>query len=277
MKLSHTFLTATALSQCVGAVAVPNLHNVGLESRTEESRSYSDRAFWEDLQKRKGGGGKGGSSGSGSSGSSGSSSSSGSSGSSGSSAGRGSSSSNTGGSTTTGSGPKPAYGSSGSYYGGGSTTPYRAGSTSPSGIVPGVLIGSSLGFWGGSYWALGAYSYPYAHPYVFHNVTTNQNETKPVECLCRQDQECGCDDNTDTTYLSSVIGNGSYAGLNQTLVTVAAINGTDTILINGTLPNGTTASGGTDSPNGVGGMQSILQAMGWWPIATTVLALAYVS
>jgi hypothetical protein len=44
-----------------------------------------------------------------------------------------------------------------------------------------------------------------------------------------------------------LIGDGTYNGLNKSVITVADINGTSTILINGTLPNGTTASGGSDS------------------------------
>jgi hypothetical protein len=189
---------------------------------------------------------------------------------------RGSSSSSTGGSTTTGSGTRPNYVAGGVYYGGGAKTPYTSGSRSPGGIVPGLLIGSSLGFLG-TYWLLGAYSYPYTHQYYYHNDTTNKNETKPVDCLCRQDQECGCDDNGDDTYFSSLIGNGTYAGLNQSVITVANANGTDTIFINGTLPNGTTASGGTDSPNAAGNMQSVLRSVGWVPVATTLLALAYLA
>lgn len=76
--------------------------------------------------------------------------------------------------------------------------------------------------------------------------------------------------------MSSILGNGSYSGLNQSVVTVANVNGTDTIFINGTLANGTTASGGTEDPNAAGSMKSLLQAAGWWPLAATALALAYV-
>jgi hypothetical protein len=77
--------------------------------------------------------------------------------------------------------------------------------------------------------------------------------------------------------MNSILGNGSYAGLNQSVVTVANVNGTDTIFINGTLANGTTASGGTEDPSAAGGMRSLLQAAGWWPLAATALALAYVA
>lgn len=79
--------------------------------------------------------------------------------------------------------------------------------------------------------------------------------------------------------MSGLIGNGSYDSLNKTLVNVANVNGTDTIYINGTLPNGTTASGGTESASSAsdGGMTALLRAAGWWPLAATALALSYVA
>lgn len=141
-----------------------------------------------------------------------------------------------------------------------------------------MLVGAALGALSAA-WMAGAYSYPYANPYTFHNTTTNKDETKPVTCLCAMYQECGCDDSSgDAEYMNSVLGNGSYAGLNKTLVDVVTVNGTATIIINGTLPNGTTASGGTEDAFSAGnGRRGLLRAMGWWPVATTVLALAYLS
>lgn len=75
---------------------------------------------------------------------------------------------------------------------------------------------------------------------------TGQNETKPITCLCAQYLVCGCDDNGDVSFLNALIGDGDYNKLNKTLINVADINGTSTIIINGTLPNGTTAPGGVD-------------------------------
>jgi hypothetical protein len=124
-------------------------------------------------------------------------------------------------------------------------------------------------------WIYGAYSYPYTHLYSFHNYTaptntsdSNQNETKPVICLCAQYQECSCDDNGNATFLDVLIGNGSYAALNQSLVTVADVNGTSTILINGTLPNGTTASGGTEDANAA--VRTMVEASGYWVMIALV-------
>ena len=68
--------------------------------------------------------------------------------------------------------------------------------------------------------------------------------------------------------MNSIIGDGNPSTLNQTLVRVANVNGTDTIFINGTLPNGTTASGGTDS--GAASLMGSPTAFGWVLIAMTM-------
>ncbi|EPE24568.1 hypothetical protein GLAREA_08420 [Glarea lozoyensis ATCC 20868] len=202
-----------------------------------------------------------------------------------SSTGRGSSSSNAGGTTKTGSGPARSFGG-GRFYGGGAAAPYTAGQRSPgSKILPlavGVGVGGALGVAAiaayPGHWPYGFYNYPYAHPYGFYNRTGRRNrtatstsssatatptvvgrsfqlyqrqeegaqESKPVQCLCDPYLVCGCDDPGDNTFLDSLIGDGTYANLNQSVVTVADINGTSTIILNGTLPNGTTASGGTE-------------------------------
>jgi hypothetical protein len=185
------------------------------------------------------------SSGSTSSGSSSGSSSSGGGKTSGSSAGA-ASSSNRGGTSAGGSGAPRSYGG-GKYYGGGATTPYSAGSRTPKGIGAGPLLGiGALGFFGGA-WLYGAYLYSYPHSYGFYNRTANANQTKPVNCLCQQYSVCGCDDNDDQTYLTSIIGDGNPSNFNQSLLRVADVNGTSQIFINGTLPNGTTADGPNDS------------------------------
>ncbi|KAF2707221.1 hypothetical protein K504DRAFT_447240 [Pleomassaria siparia CBS 279.74] len=196
------------------------------------------------LEKRKGGGGKGGGkSGGGTSGGTG----------------RGSSSSNLGGSTKQGTGPSRSYG--GGYYGGGAAVPYSAGSRTKSGLLPGALLvgGAGLLIFPGL-WLHSVYPYYYSNPYHFYNASarnttnqrkrqeTGQNQTLPVVCLCQEYSVCGCDENPDTSYLNDLIGNGSYAALNKTLVTVSEVNSTKTLslVINGTLPNGTTAPGGDE-------------------------------
>ncbi|KAI1392734.1 uncharacterized protein F4822DRAFT_392011 [Hypoxylon trugodes] len=277
MKFSHAILGLAACSQGINAVAIKEPAVIDTRSSDIQPESqYSERAETnEELWKRKGGGGGGGRGGTG--GSSG-----GSSGGRGgsSSGGRGSSSSNVGGATTTGSGVRPGYGG-GTYYGGGAKQPYKAGSPSPSGIAPFVLGGAALGGLGfvSASLAYGAYAYPYTHHYWYHNSTTNKNETKPVTCLCDTYETCGCDDNGNQTYFNSVIGDGSYNGLNKSLVTVADNETThnSTIYLLGTLPNGTTAAGGTEDPNAAVDMQALARAVGWWPVITTAIAIVCMS
>jgi hypothetical protein len=86
--------------------------------------------------------------------------------------------------------------------------------------------------------------------------------------------ECGCDDNGNTTFLDSLIGDGSYSGLNLSLVNVADVNGTSTIILNGTLPNGTTASGGTEDAFSAGA-RTVIEASGYWVMVALVGMTVY--
>jgi len=254
MKIASLLGIFTLGALTTNALLIPS--DVSAVARRSEDaiEQKRDTSYIKDLFKRKGGGGggKGGGSSSSSSSSGGSSSSS-----SGSSRG-----SNAGGATSAGSGVRPAYGG-GKYYGGGAAVPYTAGSKSPKGIAPVAILGvGALAFFPGL-WLYGAYMYPYGHNYNFYNSTTRRNQTKPVRCLFQQYSVCGCDDNEDDSYLSGIIGNGSTAALNQTLVRAATVNGTDTLFLNGTLPNGTTASGGTDSTSAAGLNSRSVENMGW--------------
>ena len=139
-----------------------------------------------------------------------------------------------------------------------------------------MLVGglAAVAFWPGV-WYHPPYLYPYAHSWNYHNQTSDRNETKPVTCGCDPYQVCGCDDNSNQTYIDSVVGNGSYNSLNRSLVSIGDVNGTETILINGTLPNGTTASGGSESPNAAGGLRHMAQVAGWWPLVATAAAMVF--
>lgn len=94
------------------------------------------------------------------------------------------------------------------------------------------------------------------------------NTTLPVTCLCQEYSPCGCDENDDQQYLNDLVGNGSYAALNKSLVTVSDVNGTTNLVINGTLPNDTTAPGGSD---GAGAPLQVGHYAGYWVMATIVL------
>lgn len=187
---------------------------------------------------------------------------------------------------------RPSYGSGGNYYAGGATTPYRSGGRSPGGIAPYVLGGAALGVGAYALYGAGAYVYPYAHPYYFHNrteaaqnqtYTNSTNSTLPVQCVCSQYSECGCDDQDDS-YLASIIGNGSSSDINSTVARIANVNGTTTLIVNGTLPNGTTASGGSDDSGSGSGSSSgtsaaavmrVPESAGMWMIAAGVGAFVY--
>ncbi|KAF2638478.1 hypothetical protein P280DRAFT_491872 [Massarina eburnea CBS 473.64] len=220
------------------------------------------------LEKRKGGGGGGKGGGGSSSGGKGGSSSSGSS-----SSGRTSSSSNVGGSTAAGSGPARSYGG---VYGGGASVPYKSGSKSGKGLLAGGVIGlGAAALIMPGLWLYSVYPYAYHNPYRFVNESVNNatnpngfNQSLPVVCLCQENNPCGCDENEDQTYLKALVGNGSYSGLNKTLVTVSDVNGTQSLVINGTLPNGTTAPGGTDD---AGIMLSAGQYGGYWVMGLIVV------
>lgn len=188
--------------------------------------------------------------------------------------GRTSSSSNLGGSTRLGSGAPRAYG--GGVYGGGAAQPYKAGSKTPKGLIAGAVLAPFLlvGLLPGL-WLYSVYPYHYTNPYRFYNQSetnsTNPNGTNsslPVTCLCEEYRPCGCDENDDKKYLDDLVGNGSYDALNKSLVNVADVNGTTTLVINGTLPNGTTAPGGQDD---AGIALGVPKYTGYYAMALTVV------
>ena len=138
-------------------------------------------------------------------------------------------------------------------------------------------------------WLYSVYPYHYNNPYRFYNQsavnntdnndndrrslwtrqTQGRNETLPVMCLCQEYSVCGCDENDDQQYLDDLVGNGSYAALNKTLITVSDVNGTKTLVLNGTLPNGTTAPGGED---GAAASLRVGNYAGYYAIAMLVVA-----
>ncbi|GAD99639.1 hypothetical protein AOR_1_1052074 [Paecilomyces variotii No. 5] len=221
-----------------------------------------------DLEKRKGGGGGGGHGGGSSGGSSGGRSG-GSSG--GSSSPKGSSgtsrTSNAGGTSSRGSGPARSYGG-GAYYAGGARSPYTAGRRSPSGLAPVLLPAAALGFFPGI-WLYSVYAYPFIHPYHYISPYTHRNESRPVECLCEQYAECGCDDNNNSTFLHSLL-NGTVPQ-NASNVRLATVNDTEKIFINGTLPNGTTAA----SASAAASTARLGELSGYWMMVATVTGMIY--
>ncbi|KAI9771185.1 MAG: hypothetical protein M1840_002536 [Geoglossum simile] len=175
-----------------------------------------------ELEKRRGGGG--GSKGGGSSGSKGGS--------------KGGSGSKTGGKNSAAS--SKTFGG-GRFFGGGAVTPFASGKRSPSGITPFLLPIAALSIFPGL-WLFSAFAYPFPQPIRFLNATAANatfpdgvNQTLPALCLCQDHSGCGCDGNPDQAYIKSILGSGNRATLNKTLVQVSNVNGTETLVLNGTL------------------------------------------
>ncbi|KAH9880562.1 hypothetical protein IAQ61_000855 [Plenodomus lingam] len=274
MKLFETLALFALATQITSSTSIPDPAPADLLSPSHA------------LARRKGGGGRGGSSSGGSSTGGGSR---------GGSSSRTSSSSNAGGATRSGSGPARSFGS-GRYYGGGAAVPYSAGARTPRGLVAGALIAPLvLVSLMPGLWLYNCYPYYYNNPYRFYNASANdnddddnntnkrrliirqttqqptgQNQSLPVLCLCQESFVCSCDENEDQQYLADLIGNGSYAALNKSLATVSDINGTRTLVLNGTLPKGTTAPGGEDDVEGGVGRITGAGWVGWVGVAVGV-------
>ena len=184
-----------------------------------------------------------------------------------------SSASTSGGRTRDGSGPPPPYNGR---YAGGALVPYTAGKRSPSrNIAPYALPITAFAFFPGI-WLYGSlYAYPY--PIYYHWNNGGRNETANVTCLCQRYSVCGCDPNDNTTFVQRVVGNGTSPSrpVNTTDVRYFTYaNGTNAAFINGTLPNGTTASGGTEPSNAdeiSEGAKMVMSMAGYWALAVTVV------
>jgi hypothetical protein len=151
--------------------------------------------------------------------------------------------------------------------------PYTAGGRSPTrGYLPLALPITAFAFFPGL-WLYGTlYAYPYHYPYYYNN--DGRNQTANATCLCQQYSECGCDDTGNSTFLQNLINNGTDHPVNTSTVRyITYPNGTQAAYINGTLPNGTTAAGGTDPSNAnqiSGAARLLMQYGGYWAMAATV-------
>jgi hypothetical protein len=284
VRLLPGLVYLTLTTQTISAASLPEVNNA-LDIPAEHApRSVDVVSPDHTLERRKGGGGRGGGGGSSSGSSSG-----------GGGGSRSSSSSTSGGQTRAGSGPARSFGGGG-YYGGGAAVPYTAGSRTPKGLVAGALIApfAILAIMPGL-WLYSVYPYYYTNRYNFYNRTANRtannnnndrrdaefvnlmirqesnagaNESLPVICLCQENSVCGCDENENQQYITDLIGNGSYAALNKSLVTVSDVNGTRTLVLNGTLPPGTTAPGGVDD---AAAALNVGKYAGYWAMGLVVL------
>jgi hypothetical protein len=248
MRLQQTLLYLLGFITTIQALAVPAFFSSVVDSGAE-------------LYKRKGGGGGRGGGSSSSGGRSGSSSS--------------SSSSSSSGSRTGGTGvvSSPRTFGGGSRYAGGASTPYRAGSTpagwrGPSPLLLGAGVGA-LVFFPGLYLG-GAYLYHHNNNdgrgdqrQTYYNQTSNMNETRPVECICANDAQCGCSDDLfeNKTTLNEFANNKEVSTVRN-----------NTLFINGTLEEEQ-----ADSQSSAAGsfQQKLIEATGFWPVVAGVAYATY--
>lgn len=177
--------------------------------------------------------------------------------------------------------------------------PFTSGRRSPNGLAPLILpLAFAAAIFPGL-WLYSVFSYQYNTPYYYRNVTrpsndddrdlfrrqvTSDNGTDttgtvqvlPVYCLCQEFSVCGCDDNQDTSFLNELLPNGTaQPQLNESLIRISDVNGTRSIVLNGTLPNGTTAPGGENDATSAGIRQAALENAGWWVAAAVVGATVW--
>ena len=158
--------------------------------------------------------------------------------------------------------------------------PFKAGGRSPTrGVTPYAFGLAGFAIFPGI-WLYGSlYAYPYGYGYSYYH--NGQNRTANVTCLCQRYQVCGCDPQDNSTLLREQIANGSADGSpvnSSTVRTVDYPNGTTISYINGSLPNGTTAPGGTDPSNESqlgAGVQLAMSYAGYWLMVVVVLASVY--
>lgn len=77
-------------------------------------------------------------------------------------------------------------------------------------------------------------------------------------------------DNTDPEYQRELLQDGSYDKLNKSLISVSNINGTDTIVLNGTLPNGTLETAESGAVEESSAMHTVMQGAGYWALTALV-------
>lgn len=75
------------------------------------------------------------------------------------------------------------------------------------------------------------------------------------------------------------MGNGSAADQNSTLIHIGNVNGTKTVIINGTLPNGTndtdSSTSSSSSPTSGATRQVLLEFTGFWVVGAIVGATVW--
>jgi hypothetical protein len=179
--------------------------------------------------------------------------------------------SNRGGYSRDGTGPQPSF-VGGQYYAGGSKVPYPAGGSPPGRTLNSYPLGpGGFAFYPG-FWPYGGFYYPYAYSHSYHNRTSKKDEKREIICVCANYGVCACDDIDKKEFYDELIKDGDYSKLNKSMVTVSKVNGTQKIVINGTLPNGTTIPTDDEDLYAMYLNSAVAKAIGLWPAAAAVVA-----
>ncbi|KAI5803448.1 hypothetical protein DFH27DRAFT_610496 [Peziza echinospora] len=277
MKLSTTIaLCLAALPILTAAVAVSNPDVTTLHRRDQlDGPAEPPIGQWPEsiLVKRKGGGGK----------SSGGSSSGGKSSGGKTTGGTTSGKTNSGGTSKGGSGVAPKFTTAGGkkVYPGGGGTPYKSGGKSKSGISPFLLPLAILPALFIGAWAFAVFSYPWSNPLIYNNLANDLNIpaiynltnpiTLPVICLCEEYAVCGCDETHDDAFAKGILLDALADGGNGSVAQIRMYEGKYTLVINGTLPNGTTAASGSGSSS-INSLSSVTRALQATALSIVVVA-----
>ena len=119
---------------------------------------------------------------------------------------------------------------------------------------------------------------PYGYHHNYYNRSSRRDEEREIICACGENAECMCDDVDDEEFWDDLIGDGDYDKLNKSVVDVTEVNGTTKIVVNGTLPNGTTVHSSDEDDYKEYLLNAATTAgkmFGFWPAIGAVVATVY--
>ena len=180
----------------------------------------------------------------------------------------------------------------GTFLKGGSIVSYRSGQNSPGGIRP-FLVPTAAGaaaIFPGT-WGAGVYVYSYnldednlEETELDSDFIDDLDDPVPVRCLCEEFLECSCEEENDEDYLQFLIDDDDVEDLDEEIVTFNTVNGTMTLVINGTLPNATESLGDDSSDesdldigDSSAGIKQVAIQLSGWSFVAGVVALMMVA
>ena len=129
---------------------------------------------------------------------------------------------------------------------GGSAVSYRSGQPSPGGITPFRQSSTQAAAIFPGTWAAGVFVYAYTldnddieETELDGSFVDDLDDEVPVRCLCEEFLRCSCEREDDEEYLRFLIDDDDVEDLAEDVVTFNEVNGTTTLVINGTVANAT--------------------------------------